>query len=79
MLSITTDYFTDHGDPSPYLRRIADAGFTHIHWCHHWRSDFLYADAEIDQIGYWLKEYGLVLHDVHGSEGIEKFWYALQE
>ncbi|MEM7537147.1 MAG: sugar phosphate isomerase/epimerase family protein, partial [Chloroflexota bacterium] len=79
MLSITTDYIIDHGDPSPYLRRIADAGFTHIHWCHHWRSDFLYAKPEIDQIRQWLHEYGLTLNDVHGSEGIEKFWYSSKE
>lgn len=79
MLSITTDYATDHGDPEPYLRAIAEAGFTHIHWCHHWRADFLYADAEIEQIGRWLKQYGLILNDVHGSEGIEKFWYSPKE
>ena len=78
-LSITSDYFTDHGDPSPYLRKIAEAGFTHIHWCHHWRSDFLYSRSEIDQIGHWLTEYGLQLNDVHGSEGIEKFWYSPYE
>lgn len=77
--SITTDYVTDHGDPSPYLRGIADAGFSHIHWCHHWKADFLYADSEIEQIGAWLRQYGLQLNDVHGSEGIEKFWYSPQE
>lgn len=76
MLSLTSDYVTDHGDPEPYLRAMAEAGFTHVHWCHHWRSDFLYADSEIEQIGRWLREYGLKLNDVHGSEGIEKFWYS---
>jgi hypothetical protein len=35
-LSINTDYLTDKLSPEPCLRRIADAGFTHIHWCHHW-------------------------------------------
>ncbi|MCB0150800.1 MAG: TIM barrel protein, partial [Caldilineaceae bacterium] len=50
-----------------------------VHWCHQWRSDFLYADSEIEQIGRWLDEYGLKLNDVHGSEGIEKFWYAPEE
>jgi sugar phosphate isomerase/epimerase len=79
MLSLTSDYITDHGDPEPYLRALAEAGFTHVHWCHQWRSDFLYADSEIAQIGVWLQLYGLRLNDVHGSEGIEKFWYAPQE
>ncbi len=79
MLSLTSDYVTGTGDPSPYLRLMAEAGFTHVHWCHQWRSDFLYADSEIEQIGRWLSEYGLQLNDVHGSEGIEKFWYAPKE
>lgn len=79
MLSMTSDYITDQGDPEPYLRAMAEAGFTHVHWCHHWRSDFLYADSEIEQIGRWLREYGLKLNDTHGSEGVEKFWYAPQE
>lgn len=78
-LSITTDYIADHGDPEPYLRKIAEAGFTHIHWCHHWRSDFLYTDSEIEQISRWLQKYGLKLNDSHGSEGIEKFWYSPYE
>lgn len=78
-LSITTDYVTDRGDPSTYLRQIADAGFTHIHWCHHWKSDFLYSRSEIEQIGRWLSEFNLELNDVHGSEGVEKFWYSPRE
>jgi sugar phosphate isomerase/epimerase len=79
MLSLTSDYFTEQGDPAPYLRALAEAGFTHVHWCHRWRSDYLYTAGEIAQIGRWLDEYGLRLNDVHGSEGIEKFWYAPQE
>ena len=78
-LSITSDYARDSGDPEPYLRRIAEAGLTHVHWCHHWRSDFLYADSEIAQIRAWFDEYGLTLNDVHGSEGVEKFWYSPKE
>ncbi len=74
MLSITTDYVTDEGCPEPYLRRIADAGFSHVHWCHHWSSDFVYTDAELDQIGRWLDEFGLVINDIHGSAGREKSW-----
>ena len=78
-LSITSDFVMSHGDPEPPLRKIAEAGFTHIHWCHHWRSDFLYANSEIEQIGRWLREYGLKLSDTHGSEGTEKFWYSPHE
>ena len=75
-ISMTTDYLADEGDPSPYLRRIAETGFTHVHWCHHWNTDFLYARCEVDQVARWLSEYGLRLLNVHGSNGREKCWYA---
>lgn len=78
-LSVTTDYAKDTGDPSPYLRRIADAGFSHVHWCHHWNTDFLYSGAEIEQVGRWLSEYGLRLLDLHGSAGREKDWASPRE
>jgi len=73
-LSITTDYVSDHGDPSPCLRRIADAGFTHVHWCHQWSTDFAYSRYEIAQIKRWLREFGLKLLDLHGTTGREKNW-----
>jgi sugar phosphate isomerase/epimerase len=79
MLAITTDYARDTGDPSPDLRRIAEAGFSHIHWCHQWNTDFLYSRYEIAQIQEWLDEYGLTLLDLHGSAGNEKAWASPQE
>jgi sugar phosphate isomerase/epimerase len=78
-LSITTDYARDTGDPSPYLQRIAEAGFTHIHWCHHWNTDFVYSQWEIDQVQRWLSAYGLQLLDLHGSVGPEKNWASQRE
>lgn len=92
MLSIATDHSTDiHGfnsiqdwytgigNPEISLRNIAEAGFTHVHWCHHWSGDFLYGESEMDHIDKLLKEYNLQVADVHGSEGREKFWYSPQE
>jgi len=73
-LSITTDYAEGTGDPSPYLRRIAEAGFTHIHWCHHWHTDFIYTESEVAQIKAWLGEFGLQLLDLHAATGQEKNW-----
>jgi sugar phosphate isomerase/epimerase len=73
-LSITTDFARDTGSPEPYLREIAEAGFSHIHWCHHWNTDFLYSPAEINQIGAWLYSMRLQLLDVHASDGQEKNW-----
>ncbi len=78
-LSITTDYARDTGDPEPYLRRIAEAGFSHIHWCHQWCTDFLYSQSEITQIDSWLKSYQLQLLDLHGSVGQEKNWSSPRE
>ena len=79
MLSVSTDYTQSLGSPEPYLRRIADAGFSHVHWCHHWDSDFLYGRAEISQIDAWLREYGLALLDLHASQGVEKVWNSPRE
>ena len=75
-LSVATDYVTDRGDPSPYLERIAKAGFSHVHWCHHWGTDFLYSKWEIEQIQKLLTRYGLHLLDLHGAIGPEKNWVS---
>ncbi len=79
MLSIATDYVKDVGCPEPYLKRIAEAGFSHVHWCHHWRTDFIYSDCEIQQIAEWLEDYGLRLNDLHASAGVEKSWVSRLE
>jgi sugar phosphate isomerase/epimerase len=76
---MTSDYATGTGCPEPYLRHIADAGFTHVHWCHQWCTDFLYSASEIAQIGRWLREYGLELMDLHASHGQEKGWVSAKE
>ena len=80
MLSITTDYAgMVRWSPEPYLRRIGRAGFSHVHWCHQWNTDFVYVDSELDQIGRWLDEYGLRLLDLHASHGIEKRWASIRD
>lgn len=38
------------------LREIAEAGFTHIHWCFDWDGDYLYARSEMEQIRSWMDE-----------------------
>jgi len=79
VLSLTTDYVTGMGCPEPYLRRIAAHGFTHVHWCHQWDTDFLYAAPEIDAILSWLHNYHLGVTDVHASDGKEKNWLSAVE
>ncbi len=78
-LSINTDYVTGTGNPEPYLRRIGEAGFTHVHWCHQWCTDFIYAPSEVGQIRKWLDACGLKLLDLHASSGVEKYWTAPAE
>ena len=78
-IAVNTDFHGGTGCPEPRLKAMAKAGFTHVHWCHQWNSDFMYCDAEIEQIGKWLKEYGLTLLDIHGSVGPEKNWFSSVE
>lgn len=74
--AISTDFLVWYGSPEPYLQYIAEAGFSHVFWCHQWKSDFLYSSSEIDQIGRWLNIYNLKLLDIHASCGIEKCWFS---
>ena len=78
-LSITTDYFKDIGNPEPYLKKISEAGFTYIHWCHEWNTDFIYSESEINKIITWLKKYNLKVLDLHASEGKENNWISKNE
>jgi sugar phosphate isomerase/epimerase len=75
-LSIATDFRKGTGSPEYSLHQISQAGFTHIHWCHHSATDFYYSHFEINQIGSWLHKYNLQLLDLHGPLGIEKNWIA---
>lgn len=79
MLSMTSDYATSVGCPEPYLRRIRQAGFSHVHWCHQWNTDFVYVDCEVRQIAAWLRDFGLRLNDLHASHGREKDWGSAAE
>ena len=78
-LAVNTDYQKGTGCPEEYLRAAAAAGFTHLHWCHQWNTDFIYGEAEQEQIKAWLREFGLTLLDIHGSVGPEKNWFSLLE
>lgn len=78
-LTSTTDYFVSTGDPAPYLRHIAAAGFRHLHWCHEWNTDRLYTREELDPIETLLRELGLSIHDIHGSAGQKKSWGSPDE
>lgn len=79
LLGINTDICSSTGSPEMVLRAISEAGFTHLHWCHHWYSDYIYSRHEWAQYKEWMSLFNLKLLDVHGSEGIEKCWYSTEE
>ncbi len=79
MLSMTTDYVVTTGPSECYLREIAEAGFTHVHWCQHYGTDFLYTEPEIQAIEDWLDRYGLKLLNLHASHGAEKNYGSVRE
>ncbi len=78
-IAINTDFHGSQCCAEPKLRLIAEANFTHLHWCHEWNSDFLYSKYEIAEIAKWLKKYNLKLLDIHGSTGREKLWFSPEE
>jgi sugar phosphate isomerase/epimerase len=82
-LAVATDFNGSGGDPEEALRQIAEAGFTHLHWCHQWNTDHLYSDWEIARIAGLLRRFGLKLLDIHGSDacagGALRCWYATDE
>lgn len=78
-IAIATDFIGSTGSPERPLRFAAEAGFTHLHWCHQWCTDFLYSKHEMAEYKRMLKEFGLTLLDIHGSAGQEKLWYAEEE
>ena len=75
-LSMATDYACDTGDARPYLRNIAEAGFKHIQWIHHWKHDFIYTKPEIQHIAKMMKDLDLSLYDIHAPVGDEKNWFS---
>lgn len=78
-IAVNTDFFEDVNSPELYIRLAAEAGFSHLMWCHQWNTDFLYSKSELEQIKCWLKTYNIALQDVHGTDGREKCWYDAEE
>jgi sugar phosphate isomerase/epimerase len=64
-LCMTTDYASSTRPAGPYLRRMAEAGFSHVHWCHHWNKARRYGDEEIEALRSLLAELRLRVLDLH--------------
>lgn len=72
MIALSTDYMNEI--PSTYeiekiLKKISEASFSHIHWCHDWDGNHIYSIHEMDQIREWLNKYNLKVKAVHATEG----------
>ena len=71
-LAMATDYcgyVSDREDIRLTLRKIAEAGFTHVHWCHEWDGDHMYSEEEIRDIRDALNEFSLGAKGVHATDG----------
>lgn len=51
------------------IRRIAEAGYTHAHWCLEWDGDYLYSHSEMVQAREMMDKYGLKTKALHASKG----------
>ncbi len=51
------------------LHKIAQAGFSHIHWCFEWDGDYIYSSYEMQQIKEWMEQYGLKAKALHATKG----------
>lgn len=71
-LAIATDFAGESArleDIEDVLRKISEAGFTHIHWCHEWEGDYIYSVYEMQQIKLWMDKYGLKAKALHATKG----------
>lgn len=74
-LAISTDYYADSTkleDIQDLLKKISEAGFTHIHWCHEWDGDYIYSRYEMEQIREWMDLYHLGAKSLHATKGSAK-------
>ena len=75
-VAIATDFAGESGkleDIEQMLKKVAEAGFTHIHWCHEWDGDYLYSQYEMKQIREWMDKYGLKAKSLHASKGSRRY------
>jgi sugar phosphate isomerase/epimerase len=71
-LAIATDFageFPQIEKISEMLYKVAQAGFTHIHWCSEWDGDYIYSSYEMEQIKEWMDQYGLKAKALHATKG----------
>ncbi len=79
-ISISTDIRGGLGSAEQRLFQIAEAGFTHVLWCHYsGREDYIYDSSEINGIKQNFRDTGLQLLDLHAPRGSNDQWTSLIE
>lgn len=71
-LAFATDYSGESTvieETENMLKRVAAAGFTHIHWCQEWDGDYIYSVHEMKQIRGWMDQLGLKAKALHATKG----------
>lgn len=71
-IAVNTDFCGEGGSleqTKALMGKIAQAGFTHIHWCHEWDGEYIYSKSEMAQLAGWLSEYGLRVKALHATKG----------
>lgn len=58
------------------LRCMAEAGYTHAHWCHDWKGDYIYSKAEMMQTRNLLRSCDIKVNSIHGPESGENGVYV---
>ena len=51
------------------IKKMADAGVSHVHWAYDWDFEYLYSQWEMLQIKELLEKYNMKVKGVHASEG----------
>ena len=72
MLAMTSDFHGESRNSTEIraaLARIAQAGFSHVHWCHEWTGAYLYSVYEMLQIKEWCDNFELMVKGVHATSG----------
>ncbi len=78
-IAASTDFYTCEREIPQIIPAMAEAGFTHLHWCHHWGDDYFYEKEELKEIRNILHDTSMELLDVHGSDCVSGMCYYSED
>lgn len=71
-IALATDYGVCENSPEnmkAQLRKLSEAGVTHVHWAYDWDYEYSYSQWEMIQIKELLDKYDLKVKGIHATEG----------